>query len=58
MVLAVTQAHDVIVSLIIVAIVAAVVYFGCTLVARPDLGRLGAAVVIIVGALLVLVDHT
>lgn len=43
-----------IVGLIIVALVAAFVYVGCRAAGRPDWGATGAAGIVIVGALLVL----
>ena len=43
-----------IVCLLVVALVALFVYAGCHLAGRPDWGRIGAAVVVIVGALLCL----
>jgi hypothetical protein len=46
--------HDLVVCLIVVALVALFVYVGCHLAGRPDWGRIGAAVVVIVGALLCL----
>lgn len=43
-----------VVCLLVVALVAAFVYFGCRAVGRPEWGAGGAAVVVIVGALLCL----
>lgn len=48
------HAEALIVCLLIVALVAVFVYFGCRLAGRPDWGGVGAAVVVIVGALLCL----
>jgi len=45
-----------VIGLIIVAIVAVVVYGACHLAGRPDWGRIGAALVIVVGGLLVLLE--
>lgn len=42
------------VCLIVVALVALFVFFGCRLAGRPDWGGIGAAVVVLVGALLCL----
>jgi len=45
-----------ILSLVIVAIVALAVYGVCWLAGRPDVGRIGAAIVAVLGGILVLVD--
>lgn len=46
-----------IVGLIVVAVIAFVVYLLCRGAGREDLGRLGAAVIAIIGGLLVLLNY-
>jgi hypothetical protein len=52
-----TNARGAIVGLIIVAIVAAAVWLIGRLAGRPDIGAVGAVLVAIIGALLVLLEY-
>ena len=58
MVVAASEAaiESAIIGLLVVALIAAVVYFVCRAVGRADLGALGAAGVAIIGGILVLLS--
>jgi hypothetical protein len=51
-----SDVESLIIGLLVVCLIAAVVYFGARAARRPDLGGIGAAIVLIVGAILILLS--
>lgn len=56
-ILASIAVKSLIIAVLIVAALAAFVYFGCLKAGRPAWGQVGAAGIVIVGALIILADY-